>query len=251
MEFSRAKFEELNDGFFRKCLQHVDDCLKDGNMNKNKVDDVVIVGGSTRIPKIQQMLMDFFDGKSLCKSINADEAVAYGAAVLAANLNGSGSKNTQDLVPSDVTPLSLGVEIKEVEMSVVIPRNTPIPTTMRSSYQTRYDNQEFIPVNVYQGEGNKTKDNIFLDSFKLEGVPPAPAEDPFEDHSAPLAISPFHDYPYIKVMQAHNATNSESPIPPPRAPIAPPTVLPPSLVLQPSSLFDPQNFFLLDEILPP
>ncbi|GJV32269.1 heat shock cognate 70 kDa protein [Tanacetum coccineum] len=175
IKFSRAKFEELNDGFFRKCLKHVDNCLKDGNMNKNKVDDVVIVGGSTRIPKIQQMLTDFFNGKTLCKSINADEAVAYGAAVLAANLNGNGSKNVQDLVLSDVTPLSLGVEVREVEMGVVIPRNTPIPTIMRRLFCTLYDNQVFIPVNVYQGENNKTKDNIFLDSFKLEGVPPAPA----------------------------------------------------------------------------
>ncbi|GKA75079.1 heat shock cognate 70 kDa protein-like protein [Tanacetum coccineum] len=175
IKFSRAKFEELNDGFFRKCLKHVDNCLKDGNMNKNKVDDVVIVGGSTRIPKIQQMLTDFFNGKTLCKSINADEAVAYGAAVLAANLNGNGSKNVQDMVLSDVTPLSLGVEVREVEMGVVIPRNTPIPTIMRRLFCTLYDNQVFIPVNVYQGENNKTKDNIFLDSFKLEGVPPAPA----------------------------------------------------------------------------
>ena len=136
MKLSRAKFEELNAGFFKKCIEHVDNCLKDGNMNKNNVDDIVIAGGSTRIPRIQQMLMDFFNGKSLCKSIHADEAVAYGAAVLAANLNGNGSKIVQDLVLSDVTPLSLGIEIREVEMNVVIPRNTPIPTTMRRSYGT-------------------------------------------------------------------------------------------------------------------
>ncbi|KAK1428851.1 hypothetical protein QVD17_17691 [Tagetes erecta] len=111
MKFSRAKFEEINVGFFNMCIKHVENCLRDGNMHKKDVDDVVIVGGSTRIPKVQQMLMEYFDGKPLCKSINADEAVAYGAAVLAANLNGYGNKKVKDLMLKDVTPLSLGIKV--------------------------------------------------------------------------------------------------------------------------------------------
>ncbi|KAD7477538.1 hypothetical protein E3N88_00674 [Mikania micrantha] len=174
-KFSRAKFEEINTGFFKMCIKQVENCLRDGNMHKKDVDDVVIVGGSTRIPKLQQMLMEFFDGKPLCKSINADEAVAYGAAVLAANLSGYENKKVQDLVLLDVTPLSLGIRIEdESDMSVVIPRNTPIPTIKKRVYQTCIDNQVSALFNVYQGESKYTKDNIFLDKFTLNGVPVAP-----------------------------------------------------------------------------
>ncbi|KAL8246075.1 hypothetical protein R6Q59_007291 [Mikania micrantha] len=149
-KFSRAKFEDINAGFFKMCIKHVENCL---NMDKKDVDDLVIVGGSTRIPKVQQMLMEFFDGKLLCKSINADEAVAYGAAVLAANLSGRHeNKRVHDLVLSDVTPLSLGIEVKEIDMSVVIPRNTPIPTIKKGVYCTSKDNQVSVAFNVYQGE---------------------------------------------------------------------------------------------------
>ncbi|KAI3807853.1 hypothetical protein L1987_23789 [Smallanthus sonchifolius] len=175
MKVTRAKFEELNSVFFKKCIEHVENCLKDGNMHKNNVDDVVLVGGSTRIPKIQQMLEEFFDGKPLCKSINADEAVAYGAAVLAANLGGNGSKAVKDLILLDVTPLSLGVESKGRYIGVLIPRNTPIPTMKEQYRVTMHDNQVSMGVCVYQGECNETKDNIFLDKFTLHGVPPAPA----------------------------------------------------------------------------
>ncbi|KAI3762286.1 hypothetical protein L1987_52711 [Smallanthus sonchifolius] len=176
LKITRAKFEELNAGLFRKCIEHVESCLRDGNMQKNKVDDIVLVGGSTRIPKIQQMLSEFFDGKPLSKSINADEAVAYGGAVLAANLNGRGNKVVKELVLLDVTPLSLGISIKEEDiMSVIIPRNTPIPTMQEHIYVTMYDNQEALAVNVYQGECDEVKDNIFLDNFILHDVPPAPA----------------------------------------------------------------------------
>ncbi|GJZ74861.1 putative heat shock protein 70 family protein [Tanacetum coccineum] len=118
MKITRAKFEELNSYFFNKCIEHVESCLRDGNMNKIDVDDVVIVGGSTRIPKVQQMLMEFFGGKALCKSINTDEAVAYGAAVLAANLSGLGNKKVKDLILLDVTPLSLGIRVRGDIMSV-------------------------------------------------------------------------------------------------------------------------------------
>ncbi|XP_076943621.1 heat shock cognate 70 kDa protein-like [Bidens hawaiensis] len=175
-KFSRAKFEEINAGFFNMFIKHVENCLRDGNMDKKDVDEVVIVGGSTRIPKLQQMLIEFFDGKPLCKSINADEAVAYGAAVLAANLSGYGNKMVQYLVLLDVTPLSLGIAIEkdDEKMSVVIPRNTPIPTIKEQVYQTQSDNQVRVRFDVFQGEGRYVKENIFLDTFTLDGIPPAP-----------------------------------------------------------------------------
>ncbi|XP_076939008.1 heat shock cognate 70 kDa protein-like [Bidens hawaiensis] len=175
MKFSRAKFEEINAGFFNMCIKHVENCLRDGNMHKRDVHEVVVVGGSTRIPKVQQMLTEFFDGKPLCKSIHADEAVAYGAAVLAANLSGHGNKIVRDLVLLDVTPLSLGISVKlEHEMSVVIPRNTPIPTIKEQVYTTLFDNQVSVNIIVYQGEGKYVKENIFLAKFILHGVPAAP-----------------------------------------------------------------------------
>ncbi|KAL4578956.1 hypothetical protein LXL04_015090 [Taraxacum kok-saghyz] len=179
IKFTRAKFEELNAAFFKMCIKHVENCLKDGNMQKEDVDEVVLVGGSTRIPKVQQMLMDFFDSKPLCKSINADEAVAYGAAVLAANLRGKGDESVKGLTLVDVTPLSLGVDAKIGNdygmMSVVIPRNTPIPTIMERIYFTVFDKQECMNIYIYEGESKKAKENILLDSFVLHGIPPAPA----------------------------------------------------------------------------
>ncbi|KAL7611736.1 hypothetical protein Lser_V15G05169 [Lactuca serriola] len=176
MKFTRAKFEELNAAFFKMCIKHVENCLKDGNVHKKDVDDVVIVGGSTRIPKVQQMLMEFFDSKPLCKSINADEAIAYGAAVLAANLGGNGNESVRGLILQDVTPLSLGISINlDNVMSVVIPKNTPIPTIKEGMYRTLFDNQENMKIAIYQGESKKAKENIFLGSFVLRGIPPAPA----------------------------------------------------------------------------
>ncbi|XP_071702888.1 heat shock cognate 70 kDa protein-like [Rutidosis leptorrhynchoides] len=185
MKITRAKFEELNAHFFVKCLEHVEKCLRDGNMHKNDVDDVVIVGGSTRIPKVQQMLTEFFDGKPLCKSINADEAVAYGAAVLAAKLSGIWNKKVQELIMLDVTPLSLGIKISVKnkfasrlnDMRVMIPKNTPIPTVKELVFGTEYDNQENVEVNVYQGESTETKENIFLGSFCIDGIPAAPSHE--------------------------------------------------------------------------
>ncbi|XP_071700795.1 heat shock cognate 70 kDa protein-like [Rutidosis leptorrhynchoides] len=174
-KFTRAKFEELNAGYFNTCIEKVEMCLTDANVQKNDVDDIVIVGGSTRIPKVQYMLREFFDWKQLCQSVDADEAVAYGAAVLAANLTDNGNKTIKDIILLDVTPLSLGVEGDEENMSVIIPRNTPIPTKKDEICMTMYDNQKSLLIKVYQGECSKTKDNIFLDEFTLYGVPPAPA----------------------------------------------------------------------------
>ncbi|PWA97331.1 heat shock protein 70 family, peptide-binding domain protein [Artemisia annua] len=179
IKFSRAKFEELNSCFFEKCIEHVKSCLRDGNTHKSDVDDVVIVGGSTRIPKVQQMLVEFFNEKPLSKSINADEAVAYGAAVLAANLGGKGNEVVRDLILVDVTPLSLGiwievVDLSEDDMSVLIPKHTPIPTVKERIYFTNFDKQITMTIKVYQGESAKTKENIFLDSFTLHGIPAAP-----------------------------------------------------------------------------
>ncbi|KAJ0728687.1 putative Heat shock protein 70 family [Helianthus annuus] len=149
MKVTRAKFEDLNAGFFNKCIEHVENCLKDGNMHKNNVDDIVLVGGSTRIPKVQQLLGEFFDWKPLCKSINADEAVAYGAAVLAANLSGNGNKVVKDIILLDVTPLSLGISVtKEEYMDAIIPRNTPIPIMKECFYSTTEVNQVTMQVGI-------------------------------------------------------------------------------------------------------
>ncbi|KAJ9548884.1 hypothetical protein OSB04_021427 [Centaurea solstitialis] len=149
-KITRAKFEELNMDFFNKCMENVSRCLDDAKWEKNMVDEVVLIGGSTRIPKVQQMLQDFFDGKDLCKKINPDEAVAYGAAVLAANISGHGNQIVKDLTLLDVTPLSLGLHSQGKLMSVVIPRNTPIPVMREQECYTVADNQSRMRFKVYQ-----------------------------------------------------------------------------------------------------
>ncbi|XP_055870951.1 heat shock 70 kDa protein II-like isoform X2 [Biomphalaria glabrata] len=175
---SRVTFEELCINMFESAIEIVECALKDAKMEKNDIHEVVLVGGSTRIPKVQKLLGDFFDGKSLTKSINPDEAVAYGAAVQAAILNGDQSNAIKDVHLVDVTPLSLGIESYDGYMTTIVKRGTPIPTRQFQGYTTPFDNTTKLSIKVFEGEGRMTKDNHLLGKFLLTGICPAPKGQP-------------------------------------------------------------------------
>ncbi|KAF3113097.1 70-kilodalton heat shock protein [Orbilia oligospora] len=171
---TRARFEELCQDLFRSTMEPVERVLRDSKIDKATVHEIVLVGGSTRIPKIQKMVSDFFNGKEPNKSINPDEAVAYGAAVQAAILSGDTSSKTQEILLLDVAPLSIGIETAGGVMTALIKRNSTIPTKKSEIFSTFSDNQPGVLIQVYEGERARTKDNNLLGKFELTGIPPAP-----------------------------------------------------------------------------
>ncbi|GJY92409.1 heat shock cognate 70 kDa protein [Tanacetum coccineum] len=208
IKISRAKFEELNSNYFDRCIQLIEKCLCDGKMKKMDLDEVVLVGGSSRIPKIQRMVEFFFEGKRLCKSLNGDEAVASGAAILAARLIGSDDGMIKDVVLLDVTPLSLGIETKGLNgeggnMDVIIPRNTSIPTSKKKLYILDV-NQTEAGIYVYQGEDTRVEGNTLLGEFQVSGIAPGP------DGRSRIEVSFNLDSNGILIVSANDKSNKDN-----------------------------------------
>ncbi|CAF1467551.1 unnamed protein product [Rotaria sordida] len=178
-KLTRTKFEELNMDLFRSTLEPVEKALKDVDLKKSDINEIILVGGSTRIPKIRQIIKEYFDGKEPLRNINPDEAVAYGAAVQGGIL--SDEESTHDVLVLDVNPLTLGILVKDGLMSKIIPRNTVIPTKKTESFTTTADNQHTVGIQVFEGERPMAKDNHFLGKFDLTGIPPAPKDVPVID----------------------------------------------------------------------
>jgi L1 cell adhesion molecule like protein len=171
---SRAQFENLNDAFFKKCITPINDALTQAKLSKHQITDIVLVGGTSRIPKLQQMLSEYFNGKELNKSINPDEAVAYGAAVQASIISGVQCEETKDILLLDVCPLSLGIETAGEVMTVLIPRNSTIPIKKTQTFTTYSDNQPAVTIKIFEGERAMTRDNNLLGNFDLTNIPLAP-----------------------------------------------------------------------------
>ena len=175
---TRAKFEELNMDLFKKTMEPVEKCMNDSGFKKSEIAEVVLVGGSTRIPKVQTLIKDYFNGREPNKGINPDEAVAYGAAVQGGILGGEDSEQTKDLILIDVTPLTLGIETVGGVMTKIIPKETVIPAKKSQTFTTYQDNQQQVTISIYEGERPLVKDNHLLAKFDLSGIPPAPRGTP-------------------------------------------------------------------------